>query len=262
MVNTQYVLSMGILATTCESELAVASMCHAHFAYCSMLHFSQPRYRCKATSKECIAVRSLLENRRYNTIASSGLPVQNLTLLKFRTVHTLMANFCTDSSSLISLFKKGSQTWQQYSKIGHSRVKSRVRSNLTLPLTLTLMKIKATKRWRESYNYLRNLLKLPLLNDRRMKLKLTMVYKCLNGLMVMPAVSHSSWYLWSNDTISLHQPFSQLFILLRPQLCVLMEPGTFTTVSPFLLLNLLSIILFNVSRVYFTLAHAICPSYV
>jgi len=70
-----------------------------------------------------------------------------------------------------------------------------------------------TKRWREPYNYLRNLLKLPLLKYRRTKLKLTMVYKCLNGLMVMPSnlffpVSHSSWNLRSNDTISLHQPFA------------------------------------------------------
>ena len=39
-----------------------------------------------------------------------------------------------------------------------------------------------TKRWREPHNNLRNLLKLPLLKDRRKKLKLTMVYKCLNGL--------------------------------------------------------------------------------
>ena len=44
-----------------------------------------------------------------------------------------------------------------------------------------------TKHWREPYNYLRNLLKLPLLKDRRTKLKLTVVYKCLNGLMVMPS---------------------------------------------------------------------------
>ena len=64
-----------------------------------------------------------------------------------------------------------------------------------------------TKRWREPYNYLRNLLKLPLLKDRRTKLKLTVVYKCLNGLMVMPSniffpMSHSSWNL------NLHQPFA------------------------------------------------------
>ena len=94
MVNTQYVLSMGILATTCESELAVASMCHAHFAYCSMLHFSQPRYRCKATSKECIAVRSLLGSGRSSEgwnvgtmpLLSSRMPIQNLVLLKFWTI--------------------------------------------------------------------------------------------------------------------------------------------------------------------------------
>ena len=43
-----------------------------------------------------------------------------------------------------------------------------------------------TKCWREPHNHLRNLLKLPLLKDRK-KLKLTMVYKCLNGLMVMPS---------------------------------------------------------------------------
>jgi len=71
----------------------------------------------------------------------------------------------------------------------------------------------STKHWREPYNYLWNLLKLPLLKDRRTKLKLTMVYKCLNGLMVMPSniffpVSRSSWNLRSNDTISLHQPFA------------------------------------------------------
>ena len=67
-----------------------------------------------------------------------------------------------------------------------------------------------TKHWREPYNPLRSLLKLPLLKDRRMKLKLTIVYKCL---MVMPSsiffpVSHPSWNLRSHDSLSLHQPFA------------------------------------------------------
>jgi len=56
-----------------------------------------------------------------------------------------------------------------------------------------------------------------------------MVYKCLNGLIVMPSniffpVSHSSWNLRSNDTISLHQPFAHTNIFMCPQFCVLMEP--------------------------------------
>ena len=71
-----------------------------------------------------------------------------------------------------------------------------------------------TKCWREPYNHLRNLLKLPLLKDRRTKLKLTMVYKCLNGLTVMPSdifvpVSLSSWNLRSHGSISLYQPFAR-----------------------------------------------------
>ena len=49
-----------------------------------------------------------------------------------------------------------------------------------------------TKRWREPHNHSRNLLKLPLLKDRRKTLKLTVVYKCLNGLMVMPSNIFSS----------------------------------------------------------------------
>ena len=107
-----------------------------------------------------------------------------------------------------------------------------------------------TKHWREPYNYLQNLLKLPLLKDRRTKLKLTVVYKCLNGLMVMPSniffpVSHSRWNLRSNDTISLHQPSAHIYIHVSPTLC---PYGTnclriFTTVSPFLLLNPLLIVL-------------------
>ena len=70
-----------------------------------------------------------------------------------------------------------------------------------------------TKRWREPHNHLRNLLKLPLLKDRRKKLKLTVVYKCLNGLMVMPSniffpVNRSSWNLRSHGSIFLYQPFA------------------------------------------------------
>jgi len=101
-----------------------------------------------------------------------------------------------------------------------------------------------TKRWREPYNYLRNLLKLPLLKDRRTKLKLTVVYKCLNGLMVMQSniffpVSHSSWNLRSDDTISLHQPFahtnSYLYSCVPNSVCPYGTNclRTFTTVSPF-----------------------------
>ena len=97
-----------------------------------------------------------------------------------------------------------------------------------------------------------------------------MIYKCLNGLMVMPSniffpVSHSSWNLRSNDTISLHQPFAHTNTYLYS--CVPNSVSlwtnclkTFTTVSPFLLLNPLLIILLNVSRVHFTLANAICSS--
>ena len=55
-----------------------------------------------------------------------------------------------------------------------------------------------TKHWRGPHNHLCNFLKLPLLKDRRKKLKLTMVYKCLNGLMVMSSnifspVNCSKW---------------------------------------------------------------------
>ena len=51
------------------------------------------------------------------------------------------------------------------------------------------------------------------LQCRRKKLKLTIVYKCLNGLMVMPPniffpVNHSSWNLRSHGSIFLYQPFS------------------------------------------------------
>ena len=55
-----------------------------HFAYCSVLYFSQPHYCRKAEG--CIAVRSPLGSGRYNVITSSGSSVQNLTFLKFQTV--------------------------------------------------------------------------------------------------------------------------------------------------------------------------------
>ena len=116
-----------------------------------------------------------------------------------------------------------------------------------------------TKCWREPHNHLRNLLKLPLLKDRRKKLKLTVVYKCLNGLMVKPPniffpVNHSSWNLRSHGSIYLciSQLHTQIviYIPLSQVLCLYGTNclRTFTTVSPFLLLNALSItsiILFN-----------------
>ena len=109
-----------------------------------------------------------------------------------------------------------------------------------------------TKRWRETHNHLRNLLRLPLLKDRRKKLKLTMVYKCLNGLMVMPSNIFSQWTVqvgtW--DPMEAYFCISHLhtqiviYILVSQVLCPYGTNclRTFTTVSPFLLLNPLSII--------------------
>ena len=45
-----------------------------------------------------------------------------------------------------------------------------------------------TKQWREPYNSLRTSLKLPLLKERRVVLKLSVLYKYLNGLAVMPPI--------------------------------------------------------------------------
>ena len=112
-------------------------------------------------------------------------------------------------------------------------------------------------------------LKLPLLKDRRKKLKLTVVYKCLNGLMVMPSniffsVNHSSWNLRSHaeayfSTSHLHTPIV-VFIPVSQVLCPYGTNclRTLPTVSPFLLLNPLSIMLFF--RVNFALAYTICSS--
>ena len=57
-------------------------MCCVHFAYCSILYFSQPHYCHKA--KGCIAVRSPPGSGRYNVITPSGSSLQNLTTLKFQ----------------------------------------------------------------------------------------------------------------------------------------------------------------------------------
>ena len=70
-----------------------------------------------------------------------------------------------------------------------------------------------TKQWREPYNSLRTSLKLPLLKERRAVLKLSVLYKYLNGLAVMPPntfapLTHSRWNLRSSKNFYLHQPFA------------------------------------------------------
>ena len=123
-----------------------------------------------------------------------------------------------------------------------------------------------TKRWHEPYTSLRNSLLLPLLKERRAVLKLTVVYKCLNGLMVMPPntfapLTHSSWNLRSHDHFILHQPFAQqvvTYTLVSPTLflCGTICLYLFITVCLFPLLNLVLRTLSNFyyCRVYFTLA--------
>ena len=89
-----------------------------------------------------------------------------------------------------------------------------------------------TKRWREPHNHLRNLLKLPLLKDRRKKLKLTVVFKCLNGLMAMPPnicfpgepFKLEPEITWKHIFVSAICTHKQLFTFLCPKFCVLMEP--------------------------------------
>ena len=70
-----------------------------------------------------------------------------------------------------------------------------------------------TKQWREPYNSLRTSLKLPLLKERRAVLKLSVLYKYLNGLAVMPPntfapLTHSGRNLHSSNNFYLHQPFA------------------------------------------------------
>ena len=121
-----------------------------------------------------------------------------------------------------------------------------------------------------------NLQKLPLLKDRRTKLKLTVVYKCLNGMMVMPSNIFSQWAsqvgTWDHMEAYLCISYlhTQIVTYIPPQLHVsqvLCPYGTnclrtFTTVSPYLLLNpfINNFVLFF--RVNFALAYAICSSYV
>ena len=90
-----------------------------------------------------------------------------------------------------------------------------------------------------------------------------MVYKCLNGLMVMPPntfapLTYSSWNLRSHDHFILHQPFAHTYTLVSPTLshCGTICLYLFITVCLFPLLNLVLRILFNCyhCRVYFTLA--------
>jgi len=47
-----------------------------------------------------------------------------------------------------------------------------------------------TKHWREPYNYLQNLLKLPLLNDRRTKLKLTVQFSSVHFDLITQEMLH------------------------------------------------------------------------
>ena len=70
-----------------------------------------------------------------------------------------------------------------------------------------------TKQWREPYNSLQTSLKLPLLKERRAVLKLSVLYKYLNGLAVMPPntfapLTHSGRNLRSSNNFYLHRPFA------------------------------------------------------
>ena len=70
-----------------------------------------------------------------------------------------------------------------------------------------------TKQWREPYNSLWTSLRLPLLKERRAVLKLSVLYKYLNGLAVMPPntfapLIHSGRNLHSSNNFYLHQPFA------------------------------------------------------
>ena len=121
-----------------------------------------------------------------------------------------------------------------------------------------------TKCWREPHNHLRNLLKLPLPKDRRKKLKLTVVYKCLMVWWSCPQTFFPSepFKLEPEITCFCISHLHTQIVIFIPVSQVLCPYGTnclktFTTLSPFLLLYPLSITFF---RVNFALAHAICSS--
>ena len=97
-----------------------------------------------------------------------------------------------------------------------------------------------TKHWRGPHNHLCNFLKLPLLKDRRKKLKLTMVYKCLNGLMVMSSNIFFPSELFKTEAHFCISHLHTQIVIYIPVSHVLCLYGTnclrtFTTASPFLL---------------------------
>jgi len=79
----------------------LASTCHTHFVYFNVSHFSQPDYcyRAKGCRQESIRVWKVIWGlevpaEHHCSIATVlGFPVQNLMLLKFRTVNFCSFNF-------------------------------------------------------------------------------------------------------------------------------------------------------------------------